>query len=256
MAESSVIIKLLEPSFKFDYSFTSKYIKSSLEREIKHLEASISEISVDKDGYPLVTVTGDDRHVAVNFISRVHGSYKPSKEFREGDIVIGRITDPIGVGFGIFVNIGCTKPDQEALFPLFSLRDQLTPKVSPFPSVRKITRDFGLVEDRRMEFKITSIEKEPKLKINLELSETELTLYRDWKKEKNEMVIVVGTMKKTLSRVLKESGSWKHVKKIETLGLFEYAVVLKRGTRASGIIPKVGKMLPYTRLGKIVSKDN
>ncbi|MCG3217931.1 MAG: DUF2110 family protein [Candidatus Heimdallarchaeota archaeon] len=254
MTEENVILKLLEPSFRFDYTFIMKYLTSTLENEIKHLEASVMEVKIDTDGYPLVTLSGEDRHVASNFISRIHGSYRPSRDFIVGDIVVGRIANPKNVGFGIFANIGCTKPDQEALLPLFAVRNQLTPNVSPAPSVRKIIGQFGFVEDRKMEFKITSIENEPKLKINLELSESELSLYTKWKKEKRQKVIVVGTMKKTLVRVLKEAGNMNDVEEIETIGLFEYAVTLKRGTRASGIIPRVGKMLPYTRLGKYAPK--
>jgi hypothetical protein len=254
-SEKTVILKLLEPSFRFDYTFISKYLFTTLEREIKHLEASVIEVNIDTDGLPLVTLSGEDKYVAANFISRVHGSYRPSYEFSEGDTVIGRIVKPKSVGFGIFTNIGFIKPEQEALLPLFELREQLTPKVSPAPSVRKIIGQFGFVEERRMEFKIVSIEKKPKLKINLQLSEAELSIYRKWKKDKKEKVIVVGTMKKTLVRVLKEAGNWNDVEEIETLGLFEYAVSLKRGTRASGIIPRIGKMLPYTRLGKYIPKS-
>ena len=250
MTEQSVVLKLLEASFRFDYTFITQYLKNTLESEIKHLEASVTEIKVDKNGFPLVTLSGEDMHVAANFISRMHGSHRPSKDLREGDTVVGRIVNQKNVGFGIFINIGCINPTQEALIPLFSLRDQLTPTTNPALSVRKIIAQYGFVEDRRMEFEIVSIEKEPKLKINLQLSESELSLYKKWKKEKLEKLFVIGTMKKTLIRVLKESDNWNNVEEIETLGLFEYAVTLKRGTRATGVIPQVGKMLPYTRLGK------
>ncbi|MHA1912572.1 MAG: DUF2110 family protein [Candidatus Kariarchaeaceae archaeon] len=254
MTEQSVILKLLEPSFRFDYSFITKYLLTTLESEITHLESSVTDITIDKDGFPLVTLSGEDKHVASNFISRIHGSFRPSENFIVGDTVVGRIVNQKNVGFGIFVNIGCTNPDQEALLPLFAVRNQLTPKASPAPSIRKIISQYGFVEDRKMEFKIVSIEKTPKLKINIELSASELSMYDKWRKERKQTVIVVGTMKKTLVRVLKEAGNINDVKDIETLGLFEYAVTLKRGTRASGIIPRVGKMLPYTRLGKYAPK--
>ncbi len=56
-------------------------------------------------------------------------------------------------------------------------------------------------------------------------------------------LLIIGASYSEIKSTIRKLQIDRDVVKIETLGMFEYAVVCKLGTDAAGLIPKIGKNL-------------
>jgi len=90
--------------------------------------------------------------------------------------------------------------------------------------------------------KILGIDKE-KNHAKAMLSEKQLVQYGNWTKSLLDRLIVLGSSIYDVRLTLKKAGLNRDVLNIETLGLFELALICKLGTDAAGLIPKIGRNL-------------
>jgi len=128
----------------------------------------------------------------------------------------------------------------DAVIPLKYLQAQLVDgrKIA----LTKIADLFGFVENLPLKIKVCSVDKENN-HVEAVLSEMQLALYRSWTKSLLDRLIVLGASFNETTLGLKRTRCNRDVVNIESLGLFEHAIVCKLGTDAAGLIPKIGKKL-------------
>jgi hypothetical protein len=75
------------------------------------------------------------------------------------------------------------------------------------------------------------------------LAEKQVSQYNNWTKTLLDRLIILGAPVYDVERALEIAKCTRDVVDIESLGLFEQAVVCKLGTDATGLIPRLGRNL-------------
>lgn len=213
-----------------------KLLKSML-RGLK-VETEISGTS--ESGQIQMTVSGEDEKAALSYLdaqvglcpvilgnlerfSTVKGYIKAFKEKE------------------LHVDIGILSPRIfDAVIPLQRLQAQLVD--GKRMELGKIAQLFGLLQNLPLWVKALSFNEEDPY-VEAMLSERQLNLYKSWVESLLDRLVVLGASLNDVTRALKWTKCNRDVVEIESLGLFEHAIVCKLDTKARGLIPKIGKKL-------------
>ena len=68
-------------------------------------------------------------------------------------------------------------------------------------------------------------------------------------KERKEALIICGTTRNKIKQALIKSNHTEDIEVVERIGLLEYRLICKRGTRADGLIPELGYLLGRAKIG-------
>ena len=71
----------------------------------------------------------------------------------------------------------------------------------------------------------------------------------------HERLLVFGANSTIIDNALRKSGHLEDIYEIENLGIFEYALVCKRSTRASGILAAIGPRLQGIPMHLFIPKE-
>jgi hypothetical protein len=191
-------------------------------------------------------VSGEDRVVFTNLLDREFGLAPVSlSNISLASTLRGKIIDSGKVGYGLYIDIGISEPSfLDALFPLYKMRSQLV-LGRPF-SARRIIDLYSLHDYLPLTVKIVGIDVITN-KIEVELSERQVNIFKTWASSNLDRVIVVGVTEQYLKNAIIQTGHQRDVVQIEKLGLMEYAIVCKLGTEAPGLISELGPKLPKVR---------
>jgi len=219
------------------------YVEEYLKRLFKGLMVRIENIEITVDSRIRVIFHGEDKKVALNYLEREVGLSPTRLEaLKKFSTVKGYVTK-LGLD-EIFVDIGVVFPKTlDVSVPLQRLQAQLADgrKIA----MQKMTELYGLTENMPLTVKITSLSENH---VEAELAETQLAIYRRWVKTLFDRLIVLGASQPETWKAIKNARCQSDIITIEPLGLFEHAIVCKLGTDAVGLIPKIGKHLPNTKL--------
>jgi len=222
----------------FQLKLVDKFLKSTL----KGLRVETKIWGVTSRGWIQIAVSGEDENVALRYLADEMGLCPTYIEHVEKHSLIkGRITDLNKSKSQLFIDVGVFSPKiVDATIILQHLQAQLVDgrKVA----LKKFVELFGFYESLPLTVKISSINKEES-RVEAMLSEKQLAQYRNWARSLLDRLIVLGAPLHEVKLALKMAGCNRDVVDIEPLGLFEYAVVCKLGTDATGLIPKIGKNL-------------
>ncbi len=246
-------ITILEKSYIVHKHSSAKSLKYILDKEFQDLDVEITDISFSKKRHAEITLEGDDKVIAKNFLIANFGTIRSIADIEIGDTIYGRFRDVGGVKFGIFVDAGIQSStrDIDALYPLFELRNQLS-KGNKNPLV-SIIRAYGIVENLPMHFEITK-KQAIGSKVWVKLTEESLNWLNEPLIKKREALIICGTTRRTIKQALIESRHAEDIEEIERVGLLEYRLTCKRGTRADGLIPEIGYFFGRAKIGAQVLK--
>lgn len=246
-------LTILEKTYNVAKHSSVKALDYILSEELENLDVEIVKIEFNKEKYAEITLDGNDEVMAKNFLINNHGSKRSISTINVGDQILGRFKDVGGVKFGSFVDAGLetSKQNIDALYPLFAMREQLADgKKVPLTN---ILRAVGIVENLPMFFEITKREILGG-KIWVELTEKSLDwLFGPLEREK-EALILCGTTRRMIKQALIRTEHSEDIEIIERIGLLEYRLICKRGTRADGLIPELGPHLGRTKIGAQVPK--
>jgi hypothetical protein len=219
-----------------------------LSKELSELDVDIVKIEFNKEKYAEITLDGIDEIIAKNFLINNHGTKRSVSAVNVGDAVLGRFKEVGGVKFGIFVDAGLETSTQniDALYPLFAMREQLA-EGNKVP-LMDIIRAFGIVDNLPLFFEITKREILGG-KIWIELTEESLDWLFDPLERDREALILCGTTSRMIKQALIRTNHTEDIEVIERVGLLEYRLVCKEGTRADGLIPELGPYLGRTKIG-------
>ncbi|MBY9001166.1 MAG: DUF2110 family protein, partial [Candidatus Heimdallarchaeota archaeon] len=236
-------IVILEKTYNVAKHSSAKALDYILKEELKDLNVKIVDITFTKDRYAEITLDGEDEKIAKNFIVEKYGSNERKiGDIQVGEIIYGRFKDVGKVKFGLFVDAGIETSTQkiDALYPLFKMREQLAggKKTSLVNTIRAL----GIVENLPLKFEI--IEKKVLgSKVWVKISDDSLRWFLEPFKENKEALIICGTTRRSIKQALIQSKHIEDIDEFERIGLLEYRLVCKRGTRADGLIPELGSYL-------------
>lgn len=216
-----------------------KFVDKNLKPMLKGLkvEAKICRVS---RGWIQITASGEDEKVALHYLAEEIGMCPTLLRQVERFSTIKGYTTSYNKK-QLYVDIGILSPSIiDAAISLKDLQAQLVDGRKM--ALKKIAELFGFVQNLPLTIKICSINK-GNSRINATLSERQLALYRNWTKSLLDRLVVLGASSNEVMQALRRTRCNRDVVNIETLGLFEQAIVCKIGTDAVGLIPKIGKKM-------------
>jgi hypothetical protein len=218
---------------------------------IKELDVQLKRFDTDKKGHIILDITGSDSEFFKNVLHHDFGIAPEKHEIIPNSKQNGQIVDAGKVGYGLYVDIGKTSPESyDALIPLYRLREQ-TGMEEP---LRKITKKLVLVDNLPVEVKITSVDTAAK-KIEAEFSPSLIDRLNNWISDDHERLLIFGANQQMIDNALRVTDHSDDIYDFEQLGTFEYSLVCKRSTRASGILSAIGPKLRGVPMHLFIPKE-
>jgi hypothetical protein len=216
--------------------------EGNLKSVLKTLEVKLDISRANAQGWIKVSISGEDEKVALQYLTEKIGLCPVELEkIAKFSTFKGFITDGQHSKNELRVDIGVFAPERvEASIPLCCLQAQLGDgrKIA----IAKLRELFGLRENVPLDVRITNVDFQKRL-IEAEFSDKQQKQFSDWTQSMLDRLLIIGASYSGIKSTVRKLQIDRDVVKIETLGMFEYAVVCKLGTDAAGLIPKIGKNL-------------
>ncbi len=227
-------------------------MKSEISNMISELDAEVQKAATDKKGHIVLSITGNDEEFITNLLNREYGIVPKPEKLTVGQVENGYLVDVGKVGYGLYVNVGVSKPNRmDALLPLHKIRNQFEmPKIP----LRKIAKALILVDNLPVEIVLTDIDIHNS-KVEAEFGRQTLDRIKRWSKDDHERLLVFGVTRELLDRVLSKSGHEGDIYRVERIGPFEYSLRCKRSTRASGIVTAIGPKLRGVPMHLVIPRE-
>jgi hypothetical protein len=206
------------------------------------LKARARILGVDPLGWVRISISGEDENVAVRYLADNIGLCPTGLEkIRKYSTFKGYVTNPSKSKNELWVDIGLSSPSHvEAAVPLGRLQAQLGDGRKM--ALRTMTEFFGFCENLPLHIRVTSVEFE-KRHVDAELSEKQQEQFAGWTRSLLDRLLILGASYDEVNLAIRRAELSRDVVKVESLGMFEHAVLCKLGTDATGLIPKIGKSL-------------
>lgn len=223
-------------------NFHLKYVENFLKSALKDLKVETEICGKTNRGWIRVSISGEDEKVAIHYLNEEIGFCPTSMDnLQRFSVIKGRLSGFEKSKNELRVDIGVFSPTVvDASIPLRCLQTQLVDGRKL--ALKKIMELFGFCENLPLLVKICKISRE-KDEIEAILSQNQLDLYDKWIKSQLDRLIILGVGQNEIQQTLRKTKIIRDIVQIESLGLFEHAVVCKLGTDAAGLIPKIGKNL-------------
>ena len=131
-----------------------------------------------------------------------------------------------------------------AAVPLLHLQAQLVDGRKT--ALRKMAELFGFCEGFPLNVKVAHVDAERDL-IEAELSMKQVGRFNNWRESLLDRLLVLGSSASEVKTALERARLERDVIDVESLGMFEHALVCKLGTDAAGLISKTGSILRTSR---------
>jgi hypothetical protein len=222
----------------------TKHAENHLQSLLEGLKVDAKIVGAADCGWIQVALSGEDEKIALNFLTREVGLCPERLEnVKRFSTVTGRITALTHCEDRLAVDVGVFSPDViHATVPLQSLQAQLVDgrKVA----LRNIVELFGFSGSLPLSVKILGVDYEER-RIEAVLADKQLAKYGEWMRSLLDRLTVLGASRENVESALERAESKRDVVAVESLGLFEQAIVCKLGTDAAGLIPRIGRALSY-----------
>jgi hypothetical protein len=219
-------------------------IDEFLKRSIGNLNVKTETTGSTPNGWVRIAVSGDDQEIALNYLTKRFGRCPERIENVSKFLNIRGSIAALNQNEGnTFVDIGIFSPDRiNATIPLHYLQAQLADgrKIA----LKKLIELYGFCQNLPLTIKILKTHEENHY-IEAMLSDGQVAQYRKWTGSLLDRLVILGASFQEVESALKTSDSTRDIAIIETLGLFEQAIVCKLGTDAAGMIPKIGRNLRH-----------
>lgn len=243
-------VVILEQTYNVAKHSSAKALEYILKQEFEDLQVEVVNVTFDKNRYAVITLDGEDEVIAKNILINNFGTIKSIGELELGEKIYGRLKEVGGVKFGLFVDAGIQSSTKQidALFPLYELREQLAGGKKA--SLMNIVRAYGFVDNIPFLFEVV---KKQVLgsKVWVKLSPEAVEWLKEPIEENKDSLIICGSTRNMIKTALTQTNHEEDIEEIERIGLLEYRLVCKRGTRAEGLIPELGPFLGRSKIGAI-----
>jgi len=200
-------------------------LRSQVADELGDLDVAV-DVGLRDDGFPSVTVTGEDAPVARNLLAQEWGAVTPHRE--AGEVAVGTLERWDDEGFYL-----------DAGEEVFVAREGLglgqgTPS--------QIRQRFGLVQHLPMRF----VEEGGVAR----LADAERDRLYDWTRGEGRVNVNSATRAEVRATV-NRAGHAQDIVTVERLGLLEQSIVCKEGTDPPGLVAAIGQYLPAELLAVV-----
>lgn len=219
-----------------------KKIENLLKSEFENLDVDLEILGTPVNKWVQVSLVGEDEVIATSYINREIGTCPVSiKRVKKFSVLKGYISKVDLDKQELKVDVGVFEPKiMHATIALPYLQSQLA--YGKVVDLKKISEVYGFTMNLPLSVKIVSLSGEEDL-LQAELSTVQIEKIRLWQQSLLDRLIVLGSSKSEIETVLERTWLNRDVIGMETLGLFEHALVCKLGTDATGLIPKMGRYM-------------
>lgn len=202
-------------------------LRSMVADDVGELAVEIT-VGLREDGFPTVTVEGDDARVARNVLRERWGAITPQRD--AGDVHVGTLES--WDGEGVVLDAGEPVPVPGDRLGL----GQGTPS--------QVRRRLGLVQHLPLRFV------EPEDGGTARLADEERDRLFDWTRGPGRVNVNSAT-RAEVRATLNRAGHARDVVTVERLGLLEQSIVCREGTDPPGIVASIGEYLPSELLAVV-----
>jgi len=187
-------------------------------------------------------LSGEDEEIATNILAREVGlcpiSFETIKKFAT---LRGYIVNPEKCKDALLVDIGISQPKLVyATISINHMQKQIAGGKQL--SLKRICELWGINENRPLNIKVINVNSE-EAKIEAELQSTQTRQLLSWRDSLLDRLIVLGASLYEVNSAINQEQLNRDIINIESMGLFEHALICKLGTDAAGLISRMGKRL-------------
>jgi len=195
-------------------------------------------------GWIQIEFSGEDETAALHYLSQKIGLAPVSIEnVKKSSAIRGKIIFSGERKDSLYVDIGVFSPKiYDAKVSLQRLQAQLADGKGL--AFQRLIELFCLRDNMPLEVKMLGDADVQIGLVEAELSELQLSQFFRWVRSNLDRLFVLGAPLSSVERAVKASRHFRDIIRIESLSLFEHAVLCKLGTDAVGLIPKLGPILP------------
>lgn len=187
-------------------------------------------------------LSGEDEEIATNLLAREVGFCPVNIEsIKKFSSVKGYVIGSDKAGERLSIDIGLFQPNTTYVtVPLSQLQTQLAyGKKLP---LKKICELWGITENLPLKIKVLDISSEEK-KIEAEIEAAQIRRLILWRDSLLDRLLVFGASRHEINFTIEQEGLNRDIIDVESLGMFENALICKLGTDGTGLISKIGKRL-------------
>jgi hypothetical protein len=225
-------------------SLSPKAFEAALSPLLQGLKIRWKVVGETDRGWIQIEFSGEDETAASNYLSQKIGLAPVSIEnMRKSSAMRGKIVSSGERKDSLYVDIGVFSPKIcDATIPLQTLQAQLA-NGNNIP-LKRLIELFCLRDNMPLKVKILGDPNVQMWLVEAELSESQISQLVKWVKSNLDRLIVMGVPLSSVEYAIKASRHFRDIIRIESLSLFEHAILCKLGTDAVGLIPKLGPLLP------------
>ena len=187
-------------------------------------------------------LSGEDEEIATKLLAREVGFCPTSIEgIKKFSSLKGYVTNLEKSIEKLLLDIGVFQPKiVQASLSLNRLQTHLADGKKL--SLKKISELWGISENLPLNIKVINVDTEEK-QIEAELQPTQINRLMRWRDSLLDRLLVIGASLYEVNMVIEQEQLSRDVIDIESLGMFEHALVCKLGTDGAGLISRIGRRL-------------
>jgi hypothetical protein len=222
-------------------------VEKNLKSILEGLDVEIVVRGIHGHGWVEVLVSGQDERVATRFLAENVGFCPKSlDDVHVFSVIKGFVADLAKSRSELRLDIGFASPSNiDAIVPLRRLQAQLGDgrKIA----LNRLVDLFGLCQNMPLYVRVLKVDAGARY-LEVELSEKQGKQFTFWVQSLLDRLLILGSSSDEVREAMKSSGVGRDVVGVESLGMFEHAVVCKLGTDAVGLVPKIGRILRSSTL--------
>ena len=219
-----------------------KQIDKDLKRSFEGLDVEAEILGLVANRWVQVAISGQDEAIAANYVAEKIGFCPVSLEsVKKFSTLTGYVTNLEKSTDELSIDVGVFEP--KIVHATVSLRDlQAQLADGRKIALRKLSELFGFCENLPISVKVVYVNEEES-RVEAELSTSQVERYAIWHDSLLDRLLVVGSSLYGVKMALEHARLERDVISVESLGMFEHALVCKLGTDAAGLIRQLGRNL-------------
>jgi hypothetical protein len=208
------------------------------------VEAAVTGTAANK--WVQLELSGEDEAVVAKLLERETGFCPVSLEnVKKFSALKGYVTSLDKSTTELSLDIGVFDPKTvHAVISLNSLQTHLAEGKKS--SLKKIGEEWGLCDNLPLNIKVLNADAAAN-RVEAELQAGQVHKYRLWRDSLLDRLIVIGASLQEVNAAVAQEGLSRDVIEVESMGMFEHALVCKLGTDAAGLIGRIGRRLRKAR---------
>ena len=217
-----------------------RQIDELLHTQFADLDVELKVLSNPTNRWVQVSLEGEDQAVATAYMRKEIGICPASLDAVEADMVLKGYVSKIDIEKQrLVVDVGIFEPKTiHAAVPLVNLQSQLADGKNL--GLKQITDAYAIAEGLPLSVRVISKDADI---LNAELSLDQAAMLQSWQQSLLDRLVVLRASKELVSEVIERTRLSRDVIEVESLGLFEFALVCKLGTDAAGLVSRMGRYM-------------